>query len=179
MSEVSGRPVHRRHRRKHLSVAGSRFLLLIIIALFTIGGFAIGYNVARREIAAGKQLVLQLQTESQKLEKQVVDLGTSNTALQSKLAETETAMHSMAPAQNTYILKPNQSVVAADGHLVLALIGSPENASININVNGTRHSAVPGDIISVAPDASTACRVVVQFFDMFGARVTATCQAKS
>ena len=179
MSEIFDRPGHRRHRRKHLSVAGSRILLLLIILAVGIGGYALGFNIARQDITAGKQLIQQLQTEGQKLQKQVQELSGSNTALQSKLTTTEATMHAMEPSQNTYILKPNQSITVADGHLVLGLIGTPENDRININVNGERHASAPGDIINVAPDASTACRVVVQLFDMFGARVTATCQPKS
>ena len=178
MTEISGRSGHRRHRRKHLSVAGSRTLLLLIILAVGIAGFAIGLNMARRDVAAGKQLIQQLQTEGQNLKQQAVALTASNALLEAKLASVQTDMNSMKPAKNTYVLEPNHSIVVGNGHLILGLIGSPENDSININVNGERHSAVPGDIINVAPDPSTACRIVVQLFDMFGARVTATCQVK-
>ena len=179
MTEISGRSGHRRHRRKHLSVAGSRTLLLLIILAVGIAGFAIGLNMARRDIAAGKQLIQQLQTESQNLETASRRSDHQQRRYWNPNLQAQTDMHSMKPAKNTYILKPNHSIVVGNGHLILGLIGSPENDSININVNGERHSAVPGDIISVAPDPSTACRMVVQLFDMFGARVTATCQAKS
>ena len=86
-------------------------------------------------------------------------------------------MHEMKPVQNTYELKPNQSIIAADGHLTLGLIGSPANDSIDININGKRQNAAPGDTIDFAPDPSTKCQVTVQSFDMFQAMVTATCMA--
>jgi hypothetical protein len=158
-----------------LSVAGSRTLLLLIILIVAIGCYALGLNMARRDIAAGKQLIQQLQSESQKLEKQTNELSTSNIALQNKLASLQASMDTMKPAQNTYNLKPNESMVVANGHLTLGLVGSPQNASVNININGKQTSAAPGDVIKVAPDASTACQVMVQSFDMFAAVVTASC----
>jgi hypothetical protein len=160
-----------------LSVGGSRALLLLIILIVAIGGYAFGLNMARRDITAGKQLIQQLQSESQKLEKQTNELSTSNIALQNKLASIQATMDTMKPAQNTYNLKPNQSIIAADGHLTLGLVGTPDNASVTININGKKTSAAPGDVIKVAADASTACQVMVQSFDMFAAVVTATCSA--
>lgn len=175
MTETTGPVIHRRRRRRHLSVAGSRTLLLLIVVVIAIGGYALGLNMARRDIAAGKQLVQQLQSESQRLEKQTAELSSSNIALQNKLASMQSEMDLMKPTQNTYNLKPNESMVVANGHLTLGLVGSPANASVNININGKQTSAAPGDVIKVKPDPATACEVRVQSFDMFAAVVTATC----
>jgi hypothetical protein len=166
-------PRHR--RRKHLSVAGSRTLLLLIILLIGIGGYALGLNMARREIADSKALVQQLQTESQKIKKDAAALAATNTQLEAKFDSLQNAMNQMKPSKDTYNLKPNQSIVVGDGRLTLGLIGSPDNDSIKINVNGKAETAAPGTVIKVSPDGSTACQVAVQSFDMFGATVTASC----
>jgi cell division protein FtsB len=166
---------HRHQRRKRLSVAGSRTLLLLIILVVGIGGYALGLNIARREIADSKALMQQLQTESQKLKKEAADTAAVNVGLEAKIKSMQNDMDEMKPAQNTFHLKSNQSLIVGGGHLTLGLIGPPGNDSIDINVNGTRKTVVPGDVIKVEPDASNSCEVAVQSFDMFGATVNASC----
>jgi hypothetical protein len=81
------------------------------------------------------------------------------------------------PSENTYGVSPNQSLIVADGHLTVGLIGAPANQSVNININGKQRPAAAGDVIDVAPDPSTSCQVRLQSFDMFKAIITATCTA--
>jgi hypothetical protein len=152
-------------------------LVLLIIVAAAVGGYALGLRIAHNDNAETAQLIQQLRTEGQKLKKQVADQAASLVSLQAKHADIEAAMHAMKPVQNTYDLKPNESIIAADGRLTLGLVGSPANDSIDININGKRQTAAPGDIISVAPDAATKCQVSIQSFDMFQAAVTATCTA--
>jgi hypothetical protein len=159
-------------------VAGSRTLLLFIILLVGIGGYAIGLNMARQEISAAKQVVQQLQTEGQKLKKQAADLTADNALLQAKVASIQVEMEAMKPTQDAYEIKPNESIVVAHGQLTIGLIGTPADDSINININGARRAAVPGDVIGVAPDPKTNCQVTVQSFDMFHVRFLATCVSK-
>jgi len=47
------------------------------------------------------------------------------------------------------------------------MIGSPGNEGINLNINGKQQKVAAGDVIRVSPDASTACQVQLQSFDMF------------
>jgi hypothetical protein len=68
-------------------------------------------------------------------------------------------------------------MILADGRLTLGLIGPPTNERVNININGKQHSTGAGDVINFALDASTACRVQVQRFDMFRATLNASCAA--
>ncbi len=164
------------HRRRSLwSGRRGRTLVLLIIVLAAGGGYAFGLRIAHQDNATTAQLIQQLRTEGQKLKKQVADQAASLVSLQAKYDDAAAAMHAMKPVQNTYDLKPNKSVIAADGRLTLGLVGSPANDSIDININGKRQTVAPGDIISVAPDASTKCQVSIQSFDMFQAAVNATC----
>ncbi len=127
-----------------------------------------GLNIAYRDLAASQQLVSQLQTESQKLKKQVGDQASQlTTPCSSKLPPCQSAMHAMKPAKDTYEIKPNQSLVIADGHLTLGLIGSPANDSVDLNINGKVHNVAPRRRHQRRPDASTNCHVDVQSFDMF------------
>jgi hypothetical protein len=48
------------------------------------------------------------------------------------------------PAENTYALTPNKSVVVGGGRLNLALVGSPTNDEINLNINGKRYAVPAG-----------------------------------
>ena len=72
---------------------------------------------------------------------------------------------------------PNQSLIVADGRLTVGLVGSPANHGITININGKQQKVAAGDVIRVSPDASTACQVQVQSFDMFKAVLVASCAA--
>ena len=164
------------HRRRSLwSGRRGRALVLLIILAAAVGGYALGVRVAHHDNAETAQLIQQLRSEGQKLKKQIADQAASLVSLQAKYGDMETAMHAMKPAQNTYDLKPNESVIAADGRLTLGLVGSPANSSIDININGKRQTVAPGDIISVAPDPATKCLVSIQSFDMFQAAVNASC----
>jgi hypothetical protein len=79
------------------------------------------------------------------------------------------------PSENTYNISPNQSIIVADGHLTVGLIGAPTNEGVNININGKQHSAAAGNVIDVALDPSMTCQVGVQSFDAFKAVLTASC----
>jgi hypothetical protein len=184
VAETSRNSVHtshsapRSHRRRGLWAGKrGRALVLAISLAIGLGGYVLGLELAHRDIAATSQLIQQLRAESQRLNKQVSEQAAAYAALQAKFASVQSAMNTMKPAQNTYDIKPNQSIIVADGHLTIGLIGSPANDSIDININGKRQSAAPGDIINVAPDASTACQVAIQSFDMFHAMITASCAA--
>jgi len=155
----------------------SRLVVLGIILIAGIGGYVLGLTIAHRDIESAKQLIQQLQTESQRLKKQAADQATAYAQLQAQLTAVKTAMDVMKPSENAYELKPNQSTIVADGHLPIGLIGSPTNDSINININGKRQTAATGDVIKFALDSSTNCVVAIQSFDMFRAIVTATCTA--
>ena len=81
------------------------------------------------------------------------------------------------PSLNVYDINPNQSLIVADGRLTIGLIGSPGNDDINLNVNGKQQKVAAGDVIRLSPDASTACQVQIQSFDMFKAVFVASCAA--
>lgn len=146
---------------------------VLVIALF-IGvalGYALGYLFAHQDLKSSKQLVAQLQSEGQRLKKQVVALTASQATVQAELAQMRAAMHAMKPVADTYNVDPNQSLVLQNGRIAIGLVGTPNNDNIKLNVNGKQYTAVSGDVIEVPPD----CRVEVQSFDMFKAVIHATC----
>ena len=149
--------------------------LLLFALLAAIGSYLVGLNVGYLDIAGARQLIQQLRTDNQKLKAQISDLNATQVALQNKLSTFEAALDEIIPSKNIYNLKPNQSMIVASGKLTIALIGSPANESINININGKQQSAAPGDVISVTPDPQTKCQVRVQSFDMFKATLGASC----
>ncbi len=46
--------------------------------------------------------------------------------------------------QNTYNIVPNQTLVVADGHLTVGLIGSPGNEGVTLNINGKEQTVAAG-----------------------------------
>jgi hypothetical protein len=79
------------------------------------------------------------------------------------------------PTENTYKIRPNESLKFAGGQLTIGLVGPPTNENINININGKHQQAATGDIFNIAPNPSTACQVGVQAFDMFSAILIVSC----
>lgn len=142
-----------------------------------IAGYLFGHDLAYRPLADATELIRQLQPESQQLKALTSDQNAKLVALQAKLASVQSALDAIMPSENTYKISPNQSMVVADGHLTIGLIGAPTNESINININGKQQSVVTGDVLKITSDPSTTCQVGVQSFDMFKAVLTASCTA--
>jgi hypothetical protein len=170
----------RRSVRKHRTVS-HRFLVISASVFLMLGGWVAGYlsgrELSSRPLVEAKQLIAQLQPENKRLEALAISQNARIKSLDAKLNTVQTAMDAMSPAENTYNIESNQAVVVADGRLIIGLIGSPSNQSVNININGKQHTAVSGDVFNIASDASTTCQVSVQSFDMFKAVVTASCVA--
>ena len=164
-----------------LTGRGGQVLLILVIAILTVGGAVGGYmfglNLTYRDLAGVREQVQQLEPENQRLKKAIIDQNAKLIDVQSQLTRVETTLHAILPAANTYNIGPNQSMIVADGHLTIGLIGSPANDSITININGKQQKMATGDVIHIALDASTSCQVGVQSFDMFKAVITASCAA--
>jgi len=152
-----------------------RFVTLtaFIVAFVAIiaGGHIYGRYLANRESGGRETAIEQLRAESQSLRRRIDDFSAQVTDLQTKLDRAQAALKAIMPADNTYIVSPNQTVIAADGRITVGLIGSPGNESVTLDVNGKQQSIAAGQVVAVPPN----CQVVVQSFDMFQAVLVATC----
>ena len=170
----SGHPAGTRPRSSK-----SRFRRLFPIALiFLLGGVAgyvYGQYSASGDVSKRSDTIRQLTLKNQELEAEIAKLTATIAKLQADLNSMHNEMGVMAPAENTYNIDPNQSIIVAKGRLTIGLIGPPTGEKVNINLNGKQYSVAAGDVIKVALDQSTACQVRLQSFDMFKAVVTATC----
>jgi hypothetical protein len=151
-------------RRRRLATIGA-ILAAIVVA------YVIGFELSRRDLADARQLVQQLQTESQRLKKQIVDQSAELVATKITLAAVQAKLNEIMPTKDTYNIIANQSLIVANGRMTVGLIGSPSNQNVNLNINGRQQLAISGDVINVPPN----CSVRVQSFDMFKVTVTATC----
>jgi hypothetical protein len=158
--------------RAMLGAAGA-----IIVLAVAIAGHIVGRELAHRNILAHEETIQQLRSERLDIKRELNDQSGKLIALQTKLASVQAALDEILPAENTYIVVPNQSLIVADGHLTIGLIGSPTNQGVNININGKPQMAAAGDTINIALNPSMTCRVTVQSFDMFKAALNATCAA--
>jgi len=168
-------------RRRLFATRGSIFVavavVLTMMLCITIGGHIYGQYLNSRDLGGRDVALEQLQAENQRLKREVNDKSAQITALQIKLTSAEAALEAIMPSANTYNINPNQSLIVADGHLTLGLIGSPANESVMLNINGRQQPVASGQVVNVAPNASTNCQVSVQSFDMFKAVVSASCAA--
>lgn len=150
---------------------------LILLIGGAVVGYYMGHTLAMQPLANANRQVQQLLPENQRLKTTVIDQNAKLVSLQSQLAKSQTTLEAIMPAENTYNIAPNQSIIVANGRLTLGLVGSPTNSSITINLNGKQQAAVTGDVFRITPDPATACQVRVQSFDMFRAILQASCNA--
>ena len=153
------------------------FLFFLGMLIGAFSAYLLGLELAYRDMADAKRQVLQLQSENQRLKRQIVQENSNLIAVQAKLKSVQEALDAVMPSENTYVISPNQSLIIAGGRLSVGLIGSPTNESVTMNINGKQQLASTGDVVNVALNPSTTCRVRVESFDMFKATVTASCEA--
>jgi hypothetical protein len=153
---------------------------LLLAAAFIIGVVALGGRIYGRRLAYQDMLdrdraLHQLESVSQKLERESAQQADVVATLQARLTQVQEKLDRIMPGEDTYRMNPNESVVVGNGRLMLGLVGVPTADGATINVNGKQHTVAAGAVIHVANDASAPCEVAVQSFDMFGATVTASC----
>lgn len=153
-------------------------LAAVVLVVVAIASHGYGKWLARNDLLDRDLTIQRLQGESGKLEATVEAHIATIAALQTKLKQLQAALDAIMPAEHTYNINPNQSLIVAGGHLTIGLVGSPTNEYVNININGKQQSATAGTVLNVAPDSATSCAVRIQSFDMFKAIVTASCEAK-
>jgi hypothetical protein len=163
-----------------MSRRGRIFLITVsvaIIAAVAIFGRLYGQHLAYNAMQDRDTAIRQLEVERQQLELEKSGQLAHMTTMHTDVQRLQAKLDAVIPSENKYNIDPNQSLVLADGHLTVGLIGAPRDDGIDININGKRYPAVVGDVIHITPDASTACNVKIQSFDMFKAQFTASCAA--
>jgi len=157
----------------------SRFLTvvvcLVVILVITVGGHLYGRYLANRDLGGRDAAIVQLTSEGEKLKRQMTEKDVQISTLQAKLKNAQATLDAIMPAENTYNVTPNQSVIVGDGRLTIGLVGSPGNEGVTLNINGKQQTVAAGQVVTVAADASTNCQLAVQSFDMFRAIVNASC----
>jgi hypothetical protein len=151
-----------------------RLTMALLFLLDLVLGIIIGQSWASHDMTQARTTNQALQTENSKLQAKILEQTGELSALQTSIEKLNAQLHGLQPAANTYNLDPNQSLRVADGRLLVALIGSPTNTGITINVNGKQQFAAAGAVIK--DEADPNCQVQVQSFDMFQAVITASCQ---
>jgi hypothetical protein len=174
-----GRSVRDNARRPLFATGQSRFLTvvicLVVILVITVGGHLYGRYLASRDLGGRDAAIVQLTSEGEKLKRQMTEKDVQISTLQAKLKNVQATLDAIMPAENTYNVTPNQSVIIGDGRLTIGLVGSPGNEGVTLNINGKQQTVAAGQVVTVAADASTNCQLAVQSFDMFRAIVNASC----
>jgi hypothetical protein len=158
-----------------------RLLFLGAVAILLIGGgigtFVFFRHLAYGDLIAARQLLEQVQTDDETQRNQVSAQNVKITKLEIELTQTKADLEAVRPSKDRYNFAPNESRIAADGRLIIGLVGSPSNESVVLSINDKQQTMVAGQKIVVTPDPSTTCQVTVQSFTMVQAVVTATCAA--
>jgi hypothetical protein len=164
---------------QHLTIRLRRLELAILMALIVLAagvlGHMYGQHVAFEDMQGLQRHIDQLEIEAQARESVMRSTNDRMALLQANIVKLQAELDAMMPSANTYSINPDQSVIVAEGRLIVGLVGAPTNDSINISINGKQQTATVGDVIKVAPDPRTTCQVKVLSFDMFAAQINASC----
>jgi hypothetical protein len=140
-----------------------------------IGGHLYGRYIGSFVSSGLDDTMTGLRVEAQNAKRMTDGQAARLTALGVKLERTQAALDSIMPAPNTYVIKPNQTLIVGNGHLPVGMVGAPGNDAIMLNVNGKQQSLAAGQTINVALDSATQCQLSVQSFDVFKATIVAAC----
>lgn len=110
-----------------------RLVAIVLVVMASIAGFGRVYG---RLIAAGamqerNRAVNQLEIQAQRLELERTDQDIQVSALQSQIEDLQAHLNAIMPSKNMYSINPNQSLLVADGHLAIGLVGGPLSNGIN------------------------------------------------
>jgi hypothetical protein len=156
-----------------------RAVVVAVVLFIAALSFMFGVKMGHREVAGAQNKLQNLQKDNANLTTKNVDLQAKLGALQAKLNGVQAALDAIMPSANKYQIGSNESVIAADGHLTIGLVGLPLwNNTVDLNINGKPYLAAAGDLINVTIDPSMNCRVKVMSFDGLNAQavVNATCE---
>ena len=177
----SGRPAASNPPRRVFLRRDSLLVMLAIVAVFlvalAVGTFVFFRNLAYGDLVAARAMIGQPQSESQKLNHLVIDQTARLSSLQAKLNNVQATLNAIMPSADTFNMSPNQSLIVADGHLTIGMIGAPANEGVTLNINGKQQVLAAGQVVSIAADAASNCQVGLQSFDMFKAVLIASCTA--
>jgi len=148
---------------------------LIAIVGILAGGYLYGRYLASRDMRGRNVTIAELRAESQRQKRKIDDQSGQLTQMQIKLEAVQAQLDSIRPSANTYNIEPNQTLIVGDGHLAIGMVGAPGNESVTLTINGRQQAVTVGQLINVAPDPATNCKVAVQSFDMFKAVLNASC----
>jgi hypothetical protein len=163
----------RRFRANNWLVIAIAFVLMCLGIL--IGGHLYGRYLASFNSTSTDNIITELVSQGQKQKRVDDSLSAEITAMVIKLQNAQATLDSIMPSPNTYTIKPNQTLIVGDGHLLVGMVGPPGNDAIMLNVNGKQQPLAAGQTINVAPDPATQCQLSVQSFDVFKATLVATC----
>jgi hypothetical protein len=140
-----------------------------------IGGHLYGRYIASFVSPGLDDTMTRLRAEGQSAKRMTDAQSARLTTMRIKLERIQATLDSIMPAPNTYVIKPNQTLIVSDGRLPVGMVGAPGNDAIMLNINGKRQSLVAGQTINIALDPATQCQLSVESFDVFKATLVAAC----
>ena len=124
----------RRFRANNWLLIAIAFVLMCLGIL--IGGHLYGRYLASFNSTSTDNIIAELVSQNQKQKRVSDSLSAELTPMGIKMQSAQATLDSIMPAPNTYTLKPNQTLIVGDGHLMVGMVGTPGNDAIMLNVNG-------------------------------------------
>jgi hypothetical protein len=149
--------------------------LVVVLIGILVGGYLYGQFLAARDLGGRDTIIEQLRSENQKLKRSGDEAQAQLSNMSTKLKSTQATLEAILPSANTYNIVPNQTLIVAEGHITVGLIGTPANEGILLKINGKQQTVSAGQVIPVDVPGASNCQVTLQSFDMFKAVLNATC----
>jgi hypothetical protein len=144
------------------------------VAMIAVAILSYKYGVSdgNHEVAASQGAIQRLQADNLNLTVDNRKLQADLADLQAKHGRTQDMLDALMPTANKYQIGPNQSLLVANDRLTIGLIGTPGSESVELNINSKQYTAAAGDIINIAIEPSSTCRIEVSSFDVLKSQVT-------
>jgi hypothetical protein len=173
-TETGFQPSRFRVTQRHWTVVAGR---IIVIVVLVIGSYSLGRHWRSREITDYSNKNMALQKDNQRLTKTNSEQAQQIKILRAQLEHVSTQLNEIFLPTRKLEIKANESKRLSAEQLIIGLIGTPGNESIDLNVNGKKYSVSAGSVTTL--QLSTNCRIEIQSIDVLGssAVVNTTCTA--
>ena len=176
---ASDRSVPRSPRPSRFGIAPRyRFSLTVLVILVIAWGcYTLGRHSGTHEVADYRKVNAQLRSENSQLITDKGEQASQITSLKNQLKSVQDQLGEFFLQTRNHQINANESKLVSIGQMIIGLIGTPRNESVDLNINGKQQSAAAGFVTDV--EFPTICRIEVISFDVLksSAAVRTTCTA--
>ena len=182
MTETTAeRPVPRSPQPSSFPVASGEWwpwtVRAIVIFIIALGCYTLGRHSSAHAIEDYQTRNAQLSSDNGRLASDNKNQALQITNLQDQLKSAQGELNDILRPARNFEIRANESEPVSIGQLIIGLVGTPKNESVDLNINGKQQSVAAGDVVNL--ELPITCRIQVMSFDVLksSAAVNTVCAA--